>query len=120
MPAHRRQTQFPADVTVSASWQLHYLLHQSAILLPFASSMQQQQQQQQQLAGRKVEEKGERNRGVRNGGKEWKMAAREASKRNKRGGNGFIKTIPVALVALDRNPVYRIMSVCPPMHVPVH
>lgn len=24
------------------------------------------------------------------------------------------------LVALDRNPVYRIMSVCPSMHVPVH
>ena len=46
MPADRRQTQFPADVTVSVSWQLHYLLHQSAILLPFASSMQQQQQQQ--------------------------------------------------------------------------
>lgn len=48
------------------------------------------------------------------------MAAGEASERDKGGGNGFIKTIPVALVALDRNPVYRIMSVCPPMHVPVH
>ena len=65
MPADRRQTQFPADVTVSVSWQLHYLLHQSAILLPFASSMQQQQQQQQQLAkpgGRKRKKSGRKGR----------------------------------------------------------
>ncbi|XP_012339384.1 uncharacterized protein LOC105734896 [Apis florea] len=27
------QTPLPADMTVSASWQLHYLLHQSTILL---------------------------------------------------------------------------------------
>lgn len=104
----RRQAPFPADVTVSASWQLHYLLHQSAVLFPFASSMY----QLAEAGGRKrdrVEGKGEKRVQRR---KAWKMAARSE-------GTGTREEEMVSLkqsrwlVALDRNPVYRIMSVCP-------
>lgn len=70
---------FGADVMVFASWQLHYLRHQSEILFPL---------HHREGAGWK----GERLRGF-----ERETVSLKQSR---------------WLVSLDRNPVYRIMSVC--------
>lgn len=90
-------------MTVSASWQLHYLLHQSAILLlPGASWMviTRPRREAEESWGIEEEKGGKRGkwRLEGKGTREEEMVSLKQSR---------------WLVALDRNLVYGIMSVCP-------